>query len=58
VPLVEDAARREVFSVLDRSLADEEGAWRLADDGSWTPVLPEGQGYSVQRELLKAAAEA
>ncbi|MEH3053690.1 MAG: hypothetical protein PGN13_06705 [Patulibacter minatonensis] len=52
VPLVEEAARGEVFDVLDRSLADEEGAWRLSEDGSWTPVMPDGAGRSVQRELL------
>jgi polyphosphate kinase len=58
VPLTEEAARGVVLDVLDRSIADEEGAWTLADDGSWTPVMADGTGHSVQRELMWAAAEA
>ncbi len=58
VPLIEDAARGVVMDVLDRSLADEEGSWTLGEDGSWTAVMPDGTGHSVQRELMWAAAEA
>ena len=56
VPLIEPAARAVVLDVLDRSLADEEGAWILQEDASWAPVLAEGQGRSVQRELMEAAS--
>jgi polyphosphate kinase len=58
VPLIEPAARAVVLDVLDRSLADEEGSWVLDEDGSWTAVMPDGSGHSVQRELMWAAAEA
>ena len=57
VPLVEDAARAVVLEVLDRSLADEEGAWVLTEDGSWIGVMPDGTGHSVQREFMWAASE-
>ena len=57
VPLLDKAARDVVLDVLDRSIADEEGAWDLQQDASWKPVLPEGSGRSVQRELMAAASE-
>ncbi len=57
VPLLDKAARDVVLDVLDRSLADEEGAWELQEDASWKAVMPEGSGRSVQRELMAAASE-
>ncbi len=55
VPLLDGYARAVVIDVLDRSLADDEGTWVLQEDGRWTPVLADGSGSSVQRELMVAA---
>ncbi|MDQ8044335.1 MAG: polyphosphate kinase 1 [Solirubrobacteraceae bacterium] len=57
VPLLDDGARGVVLDVLDRSLADEEGSWELSEDGSWAAELAEGNGRSVQRELMQAASD-
>ncbi|HEV2753708.1 MAG TPA: polyphosphate kinase 1 [Solirubrobacteraceae bacterium] len=59
VPVDDDALRDDLLDTLDRSLADERGAWELQPDGSWAK-LPAGPGArSVQHELMaKHAARA
>jgi len=59
VPVDDDALRDDLLDTLDRSLADERGAWEMQSDGSWRK-LPAGPGArSVQHELMaKHAARA
>ncbi len=51
---VEDAALRDdLLDALDRLLADDETAWELHRDGSWTRRSPAGEApRSAQRELM------
>jgi polyphosphate kinase len=52
-PVEDPSVRADVLDVLDRSLADNTGAWELGADGAWTRRTPNGRPRSVQRELIE-----
>jgi polyphosphate kinase len=52
-PVEDERLRAELGDVLDRSLADNENAWDLSDEGEWTRRRGDGEPRSVQRELIE-----
>ncbi|MDQ3608184.1 MAG: polyphosphate kinase 1, partial [Actinomycetota bacterium] len=55
-PIEDDALRDDVLDTLDRSLADDVGAWRLEPDGAWAKVATGDEPRSVHRELMRKHA--
>jgi polyphosphate kinase len=54
-PVEDHSLRGELRDILDRSMADNTGAWTLDSEGGWTRRSP-GEGEeprSVQRELIE-----
>ena len=57
-PVEDEANRRQLSDVLDRSFADNTGAWELGGDGVWSRLTTNGDPpRSVQNELLDLHAE-
>jgi polyphosphate kinase len=53
-PVEDPRLRADLRDVLDRSLADNIGAWTLDSEGRWTRRAPDGsEPRSVQRELIE-----
>jgi polyphosphate kinase len=52
-PVEDPPLRAELRDVLDRSMADNTGAWTLDSEGRWTRRSPDGEPRSVQRELIE-----
>ena len=55
-PVEDDALRDDVLDTLDRSLADDVGAWRMEPDGAWAKVATGDEPRSVHRELMRKHA--
>jgi polyphosphate kinase len=55
-PVRDEALRSDLLDTLDRCFADNENAWELDQDGTWTRPQPEGEPRSVQRELMASHA--
>jgi polyphosphate kinase len=55
-PVRDEALRSDLLDTLDRCFADNENAWKLDQDGTWTRPQPEGEPRSVQRELMASHA--
>ena len=57
VPIENARARQELQAVLDSVFADDLHAWKLAGDGSWSPVEPAKPGKPVdhQAAMMKRA---
>ncbi|MEA2193647.1 MAG: polyphosphate kinase [Solirubrobacteraceae bacterium] len=55
-PVVDRAAREDLFDTLDRSLATDQWAWELRADGRWRKRKPADEPRSVQRELMSLHA--
>ncbi len=57
-PVEEPALRQEVREILDRSFADESGAWELGPDGAWTRrrAPSDRAPRNTQAELIQRAA--
>jgi polyphosphate kinase len=51
-PVEDEALRDDVLDTLERSLADDTGAWELDADGEWTKREAGPEPRSVQRELM------
>lgn len=51
-PVEDPTLRDDLLDTLDRSFADDTGAWELQSDGSWTRRSPAAEPRSVQRELM------
>jgi polyphosphate kinase len=51
-PVEDPALRDDLLDTLQRSLADDAGAWELGADGSWTPRQSGPEPRSVQAELM------
>jgi polyphosphate kinase len=57
-PVEDEANRQQLTDVLDRSFADNTGAWELGADGVWSRLTMNGDPpRSVQNELLDLHAE-
>jgi len=52
VPIRDPAVRDDMLDTLERSLADDVGAWELEHDGSWRRRETGPEPRSVQRELM------
>jgi polyphosphate kinase len=52
VPVKDPAVRDDLLDTLERSLADDVGAWDLSADGSWRRRETGPEPRSVQRELM------
>ncbi len=55
-PIEDDALRDDVLDILDRSLADNVGAWRLEPEGTWAKAPTGEEPRSVHRELMRKHA--
>ena len=55
-PIDDPVLREDLLDTLERSLADDAGAWDLGPDGAWTRREPGEQPRSVQRELMASHA--
>jgi polyphosphate kinase len=57
-PIENTRARQELQAVLDSVFADDAHAWRLASDGSWSPVEPGKSAKPVdhQAAMMRRAA--
>jgi polyphosphate kinase len=51
-PVEDETLRDDLLDTLERSLADDTGAWELRSDGTWARRPPGEEGRSVQRELM------
>ncbi len=55
-PIEDPALREQLLDVVERSLADDTGAWELCGDGIWAKRTPGDPPRSVQRELMQRHA--
>ncbi len=57
VPIENTRARQELQAILDSVFADDVQAWALAEDGSWTPLVPKKPEKVVdhQKAMMKRA---
>ncbi len=51
-PVEDDTLRDDVLDTLERSLADDTGAWELDGEGHWVKRQTGAEARSVQRELM------
>lgn len=49
-----EAIQKELISILDLALQDNDGSWRLNDDGSWSRIVPAGDEpcVNLQKRLM------
>jgi polyphosphate kinase len=55
-PVRDESLRADALDTLDRCFADNTNAWELAEDGTWTRRVADGEPRSVQRELMAGHA--
>jgi polyphosphate kinase len=51
-PVEEMALKADLMDVVERCFADTANTWELDSDGTWTRLRPDGEGRSVQKELM------
>jgi polyphosphate kinase len=55
-PVCDEALRGELIDAFERCMADNQNAWTLGEDGTWTRRTPSDPPRDAQRELMARAA--